>query len=123
MNWGVGHLLQLFHLGFGDVQVAQAFQHQGLGVIGGVEQGPAQHAGHDNHLVEQALGLGDLPQHGDFPAAAGLAEDGHVVRVAAKAGDVVPHPAQGLHQVGHAHVYGVPILLPKGGQVQVAKGV
>ena len=120
---GRGHLLQLFHLGFGDVQVAQDFQHQGLGVIGGVEQGPAQHAGHDDHLLEQVLRLGDLPQDGDLPSAAGLAEDGDVPRVAAEVRDVLLHPAQGRHQVGHAHVDAVPVLLPKVRQVQVAEGV
>ena len=73
--------------------------------------------------MEQALGLGNLPQHGDLCPAAGLAEDSHVAGVAAKLCDIVPHPAQGLNQVGHAHVYGVPVLIPEGGHVKVAEGV
>ena len=119
---GHRHLFQLLHIFFLNAQVLQNLQNQLFGGTGG-DKVIFHHAGHDNHLVEQALCLGDLSQHGHLHAAAGLAEDGHIVRVSAKAGDVVPHPAESLYQVGHAHVHRVLIFLPKIGKIQIAKGV
>ena len=114
---GHRHFFQAFHFRFGDVQVAQDLQHQFLGRAIGVKGVAGDDAGHDDHLVEQALSLGDLPQHGDFATAAGLAKDGHIARVTAKTGNVVPHPAERLHQVGHAYVDRVLILAAKIGEI------
>ena len=45
-------------------------------------------------LVEQSLRSRHRQQRGNFRAAAGVAEDRHVVRVPAELRDVIPHPAQ-----------------------------
>ena len=45
--------------------------------------------------VEKASGGGHRQQRRDFHAAAGLAEDRHVVRITAETGDVVPYPGEG----------------------------
>lgn len=68
------------------------------------------------HLLEQALGRRRGGQSRHFGAAARLAQNGHVVRIAAKGRDVVPYPLQRQHQVGDAHV-GV---AADGAQVHVA---
>ena len=120
---GHRHFFQLLGVLFVDLKGLQNLQHQLLGGTGGVKIPGGDNAGHDDHLLEQVLGLGNLPQHGDLGAAAGLAEDGDVLRVAPKAGDVLLHPAQGLHQIGHAHIYAVPVFLPEIEHVQIAEGV
>ena len=48
----------------------------------------------DTGLVEQAFGTGAAEQHRGRRAAGGLAENHHVVRVAAECADVVPGPLQ-----------------------------
>ncbi len=73
--------------------------------------------------MEQPVRRGNLHQVEDFSPAAGLAEDGYIIRVAAKTGDIVPHPFQGRHQVRVACVGGVLVLLPIGGQIQIAQDI
>ena len=60
----------------------------------------------DDGTVIEAIGGGHLHQGRDLSAAAGLAIDGHVVRVAAEGGDVLVNPAQSRGQVGDARVAG-----------------
>ena len=120
---GRRHLFQLLHFLLPKAQLGEDLQHQLPAGALAVKLPGGDDAGHDDHLLEQVLRLGDLPQDGDLPSAAGLAEDGDVPRVAAEVRDVLLHPAQSRHQVGHAHVDAVPVLLPKVRQVQVAEGV
>ena len=77
----------------------------------------------DDGLVEEARGGGHLHKRVDLHAAAGLAEDGDVVRVAAETGDVVPHPPQGHDDVVHARGAGEGVLLSKFGEVEIAQDV
>ena len=73
--------------------------------------------------MEQALGRGHAHEGGHLAAAAGLAENQHVVRVAAELGNVVMDPLQGHGQVQHAAVGAVGILLAEGGEVEEADDV
>ena len=57
-----------------------------------------------NRLGEQAFGGGHGQQRGDGVRAGALAEDRHVVGVAAEHRDVVAHPAQRHHQVAQVQV-------------------
>ena len=120
---GHRYLLQLLGVLFVDLQGLQNLQHQLLGGAGGVKIPGRDDARHDDHLLEQVLRFGDLPQHGDLGSAAGLAEDSDVLRVAAKGCDIFLHPAESLHQVGHAHVHRIPILFAEVGHIQIAEGV
>ena len=124
----IGHA-QLFEghgLQGGNVRLPQLLQqgfHQGLFAGFGGGGPPAAHAAHEDALVEKALGRRGV-QHGvDLSAAAGLAEDGHIVRVAAESGDVLMDPAQGFHQVGLAQVAAVGILPAVFAQVEIAQDV
>ena len=49
-------------------------------------------------------------QRADFPAAAGLSEDGDVVRIAAEIGDVVAHPLQRGDDVQHPGIARVGVI-------------
>jgi hypothetical protein len=57
--------------------------------------------------VEQPLGRRHRQQRADLAAAARLAEDRHVARIAAEARGVVAHPLQRSDDVQHADVAGV----------------
>ena len=59
---------------------------------------------HRERAAEQSLRRGHAEQAGDFAAAAGLAEDRHVGRVAAELRDVVAHPLERGDDVEHADV-------------------
>ena len=72
----------------------------------GVQRGEAAH---DDGFVEQAGGLRRVHQRVGFAAAAGLAEDRHVIGVTAEGGDVVPHPFQGHYQIHLAVVPGAAV--------------
>ena len=50
------------------------------------------------HLVEEALRVRHVQHADDFAAAAGLAEDHDVARIAAEALDVLVHPLQRRHE-------------------------
>ena len=54
--------------------------------------------------MKQSLGRGHGRQHGRLPAAAGLAEDGDVLGIAAERRDVVAHPFERQHQIQQARV-------------------
>ena len=116
--------LQLLHLIRREAQMLEHGLDEGAAVLvrGGAQQA-VEHAAHDDAFVEEAVRLGDLHQVEHLGPAAGLAEDGHVVRVAAEARDVLVDPLQSGHQICVARVGGVLVLLPVGGQVQVAQDV
>ena len=61
---------------------------------------------HDDRLVEQAAGERGLDQGADGAAAGALAEDHHVVRIAAELGDVLLDPLQALDHVQDTVVAG-----------------
>ena len=60
----------------------------------------------DDGAVEESLGRGHRQQSLHLPPAAGLAEDGHRVRIAPKLSDVRAHPFQRLNDIQHADVAG-----------------
>ncbi len=120
---GRGHLFKALGFTLRYVQVLEYLQHQLPALNGVLVPAGTHNPGHDDGLVEETVGLGYLAQHGNLGAAAGLAEDGDVLRVAAEVRYIVPHPAQGLHQVGHAHVHGVLVFLAEGGHIEIAEGV
>ena len=117
----IGHCLQGFYVLY--LQLFHQRLAQLLAVSGAVCHQAAQDAAHVDPLGEQAVRRRGLEQSGDFGAAAGLSEDGHVLRVSAEASDVVMNPLQGGHQVVGACVAGVGVLLPERGQVAVAQDV
>ena len=80
-------------------------------------------ATHHDALMEQAVRLGNLHHAGHLVAAARLAEQGHVVRVAAEGGNIVMHPLQGGDDVLAARVCAVRILVGVGLQIQIADDV
>ena len=81
-------------------------------------------AAHRPDAVEQAGGRRHGHQRRRLRAAARLAEDGHVTRIAAEARDVVAHPAQREDQVQHPDVAGVGELRPaKRREVQITERV
>ena len=77
----------------------------------------------DDRLVEEALRRRHRQQRAHLAAAAGLAEDRHVARVAAKARDVVAHPLQRRDDVQHAHVAGIRELRARRAQIQMPDDV
>ena len=116
------HVLDPGCLCFRDAQV---LQDQGRGLLVGgtvlfysfraaVATGPARF---HNGPVEQAVRRRGLGQGDHLAAAAGLAKDGDVLRVAAKVLNVLMDPLQCGHQVGQARLGGVLVLLPILGQV------
>ena len=124
----IGHaqLLEGRRLQGGDVRFPQLLQqgfHQGLfaRLRGGGTL--AAHAAHEDALVEKALGRRGVQQGIHLAAAAGLAEDGHVLRVAAEGSDVLMDPAQGFHQVGLARVPAVSIPFAVFAQVEISQDV
>ena len=119
----IGQGFQLLYVLFRQAQLLQHGLDQGAAVGFFWAQGAVVHAAHNDALLEQAVGRRGLHERGDLPAAAGLAENGDVLRVAAELGNVVMHPLEGSHQVRVSGIAGVPVLLPIGGEVQVAQNV
>ena len=78
----------------------------------GLVRGADGVAAEGDALVDEPLGGRHRGDDADFAATAGLADDGHVARVAAEIGDVVVHPLQGGDDVEHADVAGVEVFLP-----------
>ena len=89
--------------------------HQRLGeahlviLLLGVGQGQAAALG--DALLEEALGLLHHTEEGGGAAAGGLAEDGHVVGVAAEGLNVLLDPLQGLDMVQQTQAGGVLVVL------------
>ena len=80
-------------------------------------------AAHDERLVEESVCLRNLHQVENLHAAARLSEQRHVVRVAAKTGDVVMDPPERCHHIGVSRICGVCILFAKRREVEVAEDV
>ena len=91
------------------------------GVAGGAGAGPS--AAQDDAPLEGVGSVLELIEALDLPAAAGVAADGHVLRVAAEGRDVVMYPVHSHHQVRDAHVAGVPELLAVVLQIEVGDDV
>ena len=74
--------------------------------------------------MEQTFGRGHGHQRSDLRAAAGLAKDHHLVRIAAKLADVVAHPLQRQHQVKLPGVTRVGELRSaETGEIEIAKSI
>ena len=113
---GIGKGLQLGCISSGETQLRKHGLHDLFaGSHTGGQHGFVGHTAHNEATVEQAVGCGNLHQVCHLHAAAGLAEDGHILRVAAEEGDVVMHPLQCRHHICVACVAGVFILLAEGG--------
>ena len=116
--------LQRLHIGVGETQFRQHSPHDLFTVsLTGGHHGGIAYAAHDQSLVEQAVRRRDLHQIRHLHAAAGLAENGHVLRIAAKEGDIVMNPLQRRYHIRVTSVTGVFIFLTEGGQIQVAQNV
>ena len=76
-----------------------------------------------NALVEQAVRGGRLHQRPDLHAAARLAEQRDVVRVAAEARDVVVDPLQRRDHIRAAGVAGVRVFFPERRKVEIAEDI
>ena len=61
----------------------------------------------DDGLVEQPLGARHGQQRAHLPAAAGLAEDRDIARIAAEAAGMLAHPFQRRDQVEHTGIAGL----------------
>ena len=103
---------QLFHDGFRQLLAAALRVRQ-----------RADDAAHVVALGVQAVGLRALQQGGHLGTAAGLAEHGHVVRVAAEAFDIVPDPLEGRDDVVAARVAGVFVFVAEIGKIKIAQDV
>ena len=75
---------------------------------------------HYKTFLEQSVCRRNLHQVGDFHSAAGLAEDGYVLRIAAEQGDVVMYPMQSRYHVCVACIGGVFIFFSKRRQIHIS---
>ena len=62
---------------------------------------PEHRAAFDDGAMIETLGAGHRHQRGDFTATPGLAEDGHLIGIAAEAPDVFANPFERLHNIQH----------------------
>src|ERR1700757_3100553 len=71
--------------------------------------------------MEQALRGRHCQQSNDLPASSGLAEDGHIVRIAAKRGNVGANPFKDSDDVEHPHIRGHrKIISANGSKIEIA---
>ena len=73
--------------------------------------------------MEQTVCLRHLHERPDLCPAAGLAENGHIVRISAKTADVVTHPLKSCNDIQISCIGRSLILFSKGGEVQITKHV
>ena len=99
------------HCAVGDAEAL--FDPRLLGYISGCSQRAALY----DPFVEETVGYGHLEKHLHLAASAGLTEDGHIVRITAEGGDIIPHPFQRQYDIHHSQAAGIPVLLPVAGQV------
>jgi len=116
------HVLQFVELIRFDPELGQ---HGFGGFIRGLNGYTAQRRPAFNHrAVEQPLRGGHGQQRAYFGTAAGLAEDGDIVRIAAEPGNVIAHPFERLDDVQHPDIAGVGVLRAADSrQVQIAEDV
>ena len=89
---GMGTEFELLQHGVGQARRALA--------LGEAHAGAAL----DDRLVEQPLGARHPKQRADLSAAARLAEDGDIARIAAQAAGMLVHPLQRRHEIENARV-------------------
>ena len=77
----------------------------------------------DDGFAEQALGRRHGHQGSDLSAAARLAEDGDVGRIAAEGRDVVADPFECLDDIGHSDVAGCSVFITEVGEVEMAQDI
>ncbi len=115
------HLLQLIHLVGLEIQLGEVRFCRLHGGFAGdtLDRGTA----FDHGAMEQALRRRHCHQRADFSAAAGLAEERDVARIAAEGCDVVAHPFERCDDVEVAQVAGVGVALAAHArEVQVPDG-
>ena len=118
---GVIRRFQLLH--GADAQ----FLHHGFGKLFSaalrVRQYRADDPAHHNSLRIQPVRRRGLQQRGHLRSAAALAENGHIFRIPAKGGDILPDPLQRRNDVISAGVSGIFVFLPKIGKVEIAEDI
>ena len=81
-------------------------------------------AGKNNRSVEKAVSCRHLKQCADLSAAAGLSEDGNIVRVASKLCNIIADPFQRRYDVCHADIAGIcKFIISVSGYIQKAQDV
>ena len=90
------------------------------GIIG--FSGAQQRAALNPGAMKQTAGLRHRHQGADFSAAAGLAENHHVPRIAAEICNVIAHPLKDRNNIQHAHIRRTRIaLIAEFGKVEIAE--
>ena len=81
------------------------------------------HTGHHNRLCKQSICFRNLAQYGYLSTAAGLSQDGHILRVTTKLRDVVTHPTKCLNQIRHPDIIRIRILRSEIRHIQISKRI
>ena len=77
-----------------------------------------------NHCaMEQTFRAGNLQQCSNLSAASGLTENRHIVRISAKAGNIVLHPSECFHNISHSHIGRISVFLSICRQIQKSQHI